>query len=108
MDRGGRHPRHDSVTPGRYHGAVQFGPGRSSQSTVKGESMSSDRIFDVYEACYAYAAENHTGQWSRAYALFAKLHRKHFNPGLSIRERGWEALSEEGLRVYCRMKAMNY
>lgn len=64
--------------------------------------------FDVYEACYAYAAENHSGQWSRAYALFGKLDAKGFRPGLRVTEHGYAGLTEEGKLLYNRMLALHY
>ena len=67
-----------------------------------------DRIFDVYEACYAYAAENHGGQWSLAYSLLGKLDNKGFRPGLSVREHGRDGLSEDGRYIYDALLARNY
>ena len=67
-----------------------------------------DRTFDVYEAHYAYAAENHGGQWSRAYALMGKLEHKGFRPGLSVREHGRDGLSADGRDIYDALVARNY
>jgi len=39
--------------------------------------------FSVYAACHCYAANYHTGQWSRAYRLLCSIDRKGFRPGLA-------------------------
>ena len=67
-----------------------------------------DRIFDVYEAHYAYAAENHGGQWTRAYALMGKLENKGFRPGLSVRENGYDSLSDAGRDIYDALVTRGY
>ena len=67
-----------------------------------------DRIFDVYAACYAYAAENHGGQFTRAYSLLGKLENKGFLPGLSVRVYGRDGLSEDGRDIYDALVARRY
>ena len=67
-----------------------------------------EKQFSIYEACYAYAAEWHAGQWSRSYALLCKLDQKGFHPGLSLQSFGRDALTEEGKALYDHLLAINY
>lgn len=60
--------------------------------------------FDICEAWYAFAAENHGGQWSPEYQIFGRLERMRFRPSLSVRERGYDGLSENGKDIYRRLQ----
>ena len=64
--------------------------------------------FATYDACYAYAADYHGGQWSRAYALLGKLAAKSYRPGLSVREHGGDGLEPEARELYDRLVTRNY
>ena len=64
--------------------------------------------FDVCEAYYAYAVDYHSGQWSRAYAIFGRLDNIHFKPSCSICEKGYEALTENGKEIYDGLVTRNY
>lgn len=70
--------------------------------------MPSWNRFDVCEAWYAYASENHSGQGSRAYAIFGRLDRMRFRPGLGVRERGRDALTDNGKAIYDSLRRRGY
>ena len=55
--------------------------------------------FDVAEAWYLYLRGYHKGQWDWRYRRFCKL-RERFSPRASVRENGWEELSDNGWEIY--------
>jgi hypothetical protein len=56
--------------------------------------------FDICESWYAFAMETHGGQWTKEYETFGRLGRMHFRPSLSVRERGYDGLTENGKEIY--------
>ena len=54
--------------------------------------------FDICEAYYAYAMENHSGQFSPVYRLFGRLHGIGFKPSPLFN--GYESLTENGKAIY--------
>jgi hypothetical protein len=55
---------------------------------------------DICEAYWVYAANYHTGQFSPEYAVFGRLDRMEFKPGLNLSE---ATLSENGSEIYMRL-----
>ena len=73
------------------------------------EQSHAEALFDVYAACYAYAVEFHSGQWSRSYALLSFLARKGFRPGLSLERDLHLALdTERSIALYNHLCAIGY
>ena len=64
--------------------------------------------FDICEAFYAYAMQNHQGQFSRAYHIFGRLERMRFEPRLSVREHGYAGLTDNGQEIYDRLLERDY
>lgn len=56
--------------------------------------------FDICEAWYVYAVDHHNGMGSREYEVFGRLERLHFRPSLSVRERCYDGLTENGKEIY--------
>jgi hypothetical protein len=54
--------------------------------------------FDICEAYYLFATDYHGGQWSPEYAIFGRLHRMGFCPGLGGVT--YDALTENGKEIY--------
>ena len=54
--------------------------------------------FDVCAAYYCYAAEWHSGQWSKEYLLLGVLDRLRYRPGLSDQQS--RTLNENARSIY--------
>jgi hypothetical protein len=67
-----------------------------------------EKKFDIFEACYAYSMENHTGQFSRAYRLGCSIGRKDFTAGLSLQRNGYESLTDAGKDFYNHLLNRDY
>ena len=62
-----------------------------------------DRI-DWCEAHYAFASDWHDGQGSEIYQIFGMLKKMPFSPPLSVREKGKEGLTDNGLSIYYELR----
>ena len=61
--------------------------------------------FDICEAYYVYASLYHSGQWSKAYAIFGRLERMKFKPSPMLSE---EILTENALEIFNGLIKRNY
>lgn len=53
--------------------------------------------FDICEAYWCYASDWHSGQWSKVYAIFSRLHRMGFKPSPML---GTDNLEENAKEIY--------
>ena len=53
--------------------------------------------FDICEAYWCYAADWHSGQWSKIYAIFGRLDRMGFRPSMGL---GTDSLGENAKEIY--------
>tara|TARA_R100001594_G_scaffold93447_1_gene127733 strand:- start:340 stop:537 length:198 start_codon:yes stop_codon:yes gene_type:complete len=58
--------------------------------------------FDICEAFYAFAMEQHNGQNSKEYAYFGRLKKLGFRPSPLFK--GYESLNENGKEIYNNLK----
>ena len=63
--------------------------------------MRLDDRFDLYGALYLLCSRWHSGQGSRGYRILSRLVTAGYQPGLSIRNGGFE--SDEQARLYLRL-----
>lgn len=61
--------------------------------------------FDICEAYYVFAMLYHTGQGSKEYAIFGRLRKLGFSPGLYLCSK--EGLTENGLEIYRKLVAQS-
>ena len=59
--------------------------------------------FDICEAWYVWASENHGGMFTKEYAIFGRLNRIRFVPRPSLN--GWDSLTENGQEIYNAMES---
>jgi hypothetical protein len=63
--------------------------------------------FDICEAWYAYAVDWHGGKHGDIYRIFGRLRAIWFNPSTSVREHGYDALTDNGRDIYDALVARN-
>ena len=59
--------------------------------------------FDICNAWYMFASLFHEGQGSDSYAIFGRLHRLGYEPGLSAQSQRPERLSENAQEIFAQL-----